>query len=369
MRTGFRIVVAALSLCASLPRIAAQQVPVDPGPPSQAEPLPEAPLPAAQSPAASAQIQTPALQTGSVQTGNISGSVTDANGDLVPGANVVIESPGYRATTVAGSNGMFVLENLAPGASYRVTVSAKDFDPWVSPPVAVTPGGYVFLKDIQLKLPNAISSVTVNASNVEMATEQVQLEEKQRIFGIIPNFYVVYDSANAVPLTAKLKFQMAFRASVDPISFLGAAALAGMNQAADTPAYGQGWRGYSQRVGSVYTDGFTDVMLGGAILPTILHQDPRYFYKGTGSIRSRVLHAMAAPFICKGDNGKWQPNYSSVGGDLISASISTAYYPQQDRGASLLFENLLIETAERSASTLIQEFLLRKWTPAANGKN
>jgi hypothetical protein len=110
-------------------------------------------------------------------------------------------------------------------------------------------------------------------------------------------------------------------------------------------------------------------MFGGAILPTILHQDPRYYYKGTGSIRSRALYAMAMPFVCKGDNGKWQPNFSSVGGDLISAAISTTYYPQQDRGANLLFENVLIESAERVASTLIQEFLLRKLTPSAKDRN
>lgn len=366
--------VAALPLCASLgcawlPALAAQQASANPGPPSPAAPI--------QAPAA--QTQAPAQQTvsgqagpgqsGNDQTGSISGTVTDVNGDLVPGATISVEGSAYRATADADTNGMFAFANLPPGAAYRVTVRAKGFQPWVSSAVSVTPGGYVFVNDIQLKLPSAVSSVTVTASNVEMATEQVRIEEHQRIFGIIPNFYVVYDSANAVPLTAKLKFEMALRTTIDPIGFLGAAALAGMDQAADTPAYGQGLKGYGQRIGSVYTDGFTDTMLGGAILPTILHQDPRYFYKGTGSIRSRVLYAMAAPFVCKGDNGKWQPNYSSVGGDLISASISTAYYPPQDRGASLLFSNLLIETAERSASTLIQEFLLRKWTPAANGKN
>jgi hypothetical protein len=235
--------------------------------------------------------------------------------------------------------------------------------------MALMPGGFVYVKDIRLRLPSAVTSVTVSSSAEQIATEQVAIEEKQRIFGIIPNFYVVYDSENAVPLTTKLKFKMALRVTVDPVSFLGAAALAGIDQAGDNPGYVQGARGYAERFGSVYTDGFTDTMIGGAILPSLLHQDPRYFYKGTGTIRSRVLYAMAAPFICKGDNGRWQPNVSSIGGDLISASISTSYYPQADRGASLLFENLLIETAERSASTLIQEFLLRRWTPSAMGRN
>jgi len=320
-------------------------------------------LPAQANPQASAP--APAIPE---QTGAVSGTVTDSNGDLVSGATVTIDGSDDHATATADDNGTFNFSGLKPGADYRVTVTAKGFQPWTSPALAVTAGGFVIVKEIQLRIAAAATSVTVTASSVELATEQVQLEEKQRIFGIIPNFYVVYDSENAAPLTPKLKFQMAFRSLVDPVSFAGAVVMGAIDQAADIPSYREGWRGYGERVGSVYADGFTDTMLGGAILPTILRQDPRYYYKGKGSIRSRALYAMAAPFVCKGDNGRWQPNYSSVGGDLISASISTAYYPSSDRGAGLLFENLLIETAERSASTLIQEFLLRKWTPSANGR-
>lgn len=315
----------------------------------------------------------PAGQSGtgsnSVEPGAISGTATDVNGDVVGQANVVLRGPDFRAAARTDSDGDFAFGGLKAGGPYRVTIQAKGFDDWVSPPVTLAQGEYAFVKDIRLKISNAVTSVTVTSSTVQIATEQVEIEEKQRIFGIIPNFYVVYDSANAAPMTAKLKFQMALRASVDPVSFLGTAALAGIDQASDNPDYQQGAKGYAQRFGSVYADGFTDTIFGGAILPTILHQDPRYYYKGTGSIRSRAQYAMAMPFVCKGDNGKWQPNFSSVGGDLISAAISTTYYPKDDRGASLLFENVLIETAERAASTLIQEFVLRKWTPSARGRN
>ena len=180
---------------------------------------------------------------------------------------------------------------------------------------------------------------------------------------------MLFRSENAVPLTAKLKFQLAFKTSIDPISFLGAAFLAGINQASDNPDYVQGAKGYGERFGAVYTDGLTDTFIGGAILPAILHQDPRYYYQGTGSHRSRAIHALEAPFICKGDNGEWQPNYSSVGGDLISASLSTSYYPKDDRTAGFVFQNFLIDTAEREVSTLIQEFILRKFTPSAKKRN
>src|SRR5262249_38128322 len=105
--------------------------------------------------------------------------------------------------------------------------------------------------------------------------------------------------------------------------------------------------------------------IGGAILPSLLHQDPRYFYQGTGSTGSRVRHALLSPFICKGDNGRWQPNYSSVGGDLASTALSNTYYPQSNRGPGLVFGNFAIGTAERMVSDLAQEFLLRRLTPSA----
>ena len=245
-------------------------------------------------------------------------------------------------------------------------MSANGFDPWVSEPVTVAPGQYFDVTGINLRLQNAVSSVTVVASPEQIATEQVAIAEQQRVLGFIPNFYVVYDSKNAVPLTTKLKFQMAYKVSIDPVSILGAATLAAVNQAADTPDYQQGWKGYGQRFGAAYADGVTDIMFGGAILPSLLHQDPRYFYQGTGTVKSRTLHALSNPFICKGDNGHKQINFSSMGGDLISASISNAYYPESNRGASLVFTSFLVSTGERELSSIVQEFVLRKITPSAN---
>src|SRR5579863_353661 len=329
---------------------------------SGAKGLPDSPQPAFSISAAQLPVST--------EAGTISGTVLDVSGTPVPGATVELAGvAGSALKTAANEDGVFTLESVPAGAGLRVVIHAKGFQAWTSAPMTLAAGQTLFVKDIQLKIADAVTSVTVTASTEQIATEQVSIEEKQRIFGIIPNYYVVYDSENVVPMTTKLKFQMALRVSIDPISFAGALTLGAIDQASDTPGYPQGWKGYGQRVGAVYTDGFTDTMLGGAILPSLLHQDPRYYYQGTGTVRSRALHALEAPFVCKGDNGKWQPNVSSIGGDLISASISTAYYPQSDRGAGLLFENVLIETAERGASTLIQEFLLRRWTPSAKGKN
>jgi len=209
----------------------------------------------------------------------------------------------------------------------------------------------------------------VYSSTEQIATQQVELEEHQRVLGFVPNFYVVYDSQSAVPLTTKLKFQMASRVAIDPVSFVGAAALAGIHQGGDDLDYPLGSKGYGERMGATYADGITDIMFGGAILPSLLHQDPRYFYQGTGTVKSRLRHALANPFICRGDNGKLEPNYSSIGGDLISSSISNIYYPPSNRGAGLVFENLLLSTGEREVSSVVQEFVLRKLTRGAKERN
>ncbi len=303
------------------------------------------------------------------QTGTISGTVTDVNGDAVPGATVVLEgpSPSDHASVTTNENGFFQLHNLNPGTPYHIAVSSDGFADWTSPDVILKPGQVLELTDVKLKIATVVTTVFAITSE-QLATEQVRVEEKQRVLGVIPNFYVVYDH-RAMPLTTKLKFSLALRASVDPVTFIGSGMLAGIDQAANTPSYGQGAKGFGERLGAIYTDGFTDIMVGGAILPSLLHQDPRYFYQGTGTKKARILHALSSPFICKGDNGHWQPNYSSVGGDLVSGAISNAYYPAADRGRGLVFDNALITTGGRMLNGLIQEFVLRKLTHNIEASN
>jgi hypothetical protein len=172
---------------------------------------------------------------------------------------------------------------------------------------------------------------------------------------------MAYD-LNAVPLTPKLEFKLAMKAATDPVTAMGIGVLAAANQAADRPNYKQGWDGFGRRFGASAADGFSSIMIGGAILPSLLHQDPRYFYQGTGSTKSRTLHALAHPFICKGDNGLWQPNYSTLAGDLASSAISSAYYPASNRGTGFVFSGFAISTAARAVSGLGQEFVLGRFT-------
>ena len=121
-------------------------------------------------------------------------------------------------------------------------------------------------------------------------------------------------------------------------------------------------------MGANYANGLTDIMIGGAILPSILHQDPRYFYQGTGTKKSRTLHALSTPFICRGDNGRLQPNYSSLGGNLASGAIANTYYPSSNRGPGLVFSTTFTDIAANMANGLFQEFVLRKLTPSAKSR-
>jgi hypothetical protein len=259
-----------------------------------------------------------------LQPGHISGTVTDVGGAAVPGASVVLAGPTQRdiRSVVANDDASFEFDNVKAGVPYHLTVSAQGFAGWRSDTLVLKSGQFLLLKDIKLRLQGETASVTVTASRTEIATAQVRMEEQQRVFGFIPNFYAVYDH-NAVPLTTKLKFELAFKVSVDPVTFAGTSFLAASYQASDHLNYVQGMKGYGQRFGAVYTNDLTDIMIGGAILPSILHQDPRYFYQGTGTTKSRLLHALSSPIICKGDNGRWQPNVSSLGGYLASGALRT----------------------------------------------
>jgi len=297
------------------------------------------------------------------RTATIMGTVTDVNGDVIPNATVVlkeVESNDPR-TILTTENGMFEFHDVTPGITYQLSISAKDYEDWISTPIILNPDQFKIVTGIQLRIPTYRIIVDVHYDPLKVAAEQFKAEEKQRVFGIIPNFYVSYESDPA-PLTPKMKFKLALKVSTDPVTAAGVFLVASAKQAGNTPEYGQGWGAYGKRFGAVAADGFSDIMIGGAILPSLLHQDPRYFYQGTGTTGSRIRHAMFSPFVARGDNGRWQPNYSSMGGVLASSALANLYYPRSNRGAGLVFGNFAIGTAERIGASLAQEFLLGKFT-------
>ena len=307
------------------------------------------------------RIQAQSENPTGLQSGSVIGTVSNVNGDTVAGATVVLESSEDHRTAVTNDNGFFEFHDVKPGIPFHISARATGLVEWKSPTITIAPNQFKILTDIRLRVPTVITTVEVTKTSDEMAQAEVKTQEKQRIFGIIPNFYVAY-GPNPAPLTTRLKFRLALKTATDPITFLGTGVLSALQQAGDTPNYGQGAQGFAKRVGANTADAFTDVMISGAILPSLLHQDPRYFYQGTGTTRSRIRHAVLYPFVCKGDNGKWQPNYSSLGGDLASSAISNLYYPESNRGAEMVFTNFAISTGARVVASLAQEFILRKLT-------
>ena len=225
----------------------------------------------------------PPSQSPNPQTGAILGTVTDMNDAPVPGAAVALQGqdPGDVRSVTTNENGSFEIRDLKPGRAYQVTIRAAGFSEWESPVVTLEPGQDEILDVSKLRIEEVQTTITVTPeSSDQMASEQVRTEEKQRGFGIIPNFYAVY-TPNPAPLTAKLKFSLALRVARDPFTLSGVAMLAGIGQATGYPNYVQGAKGYGERLGANYANSFTEVMFDGAILPSLLHQDPRYFYRGT----------------------------------------------------------------------------------------
>jgi len=189
--------------------------------------------------------------------------------------------------------------------------------------------------------------------------EQVRIAVGQRLGGIFQNFYSSYDW-NAPPMGAKQKFQLSFRSIIDPVPLFTAAGWAGVQQYRNSfPAYGGGIEGYGKRYGADLANNVTGILLSRGVYPSIFHQDPRYFYKGTGSIRSRILYAISAAVIARGDDGRWKPNYSQVLGTFSAAGISNLYYPASDRGASLVLFNSLSGTGQSALKNLVREFVFR----------
>jgi len=306
--------------------------------------------------------------------GSVHGVVVNRDGAVYEGAHVALAEtgPGTGNGTVTAnaaavriattdSNGRFKFDGVPPGA-FKLTVSANGFATQGLTGMLGAGESYE-AREIVLAMSGATSEVDVTATREEIATEELKQEETQRVLGVIPNFYVTY-VPNAPPLTRKQKYSLAWKSSIDPVTFLAVGFFAGIEQANNSFAgYGQGAEGYAKRYGAGYADGFIGNMIGGAILPAWWKQDPRYFYKGTGTTRSRVEYAIANAVVCKGDNGHWQGNYSGIVGGLAAGGISNLYYPPSDRGARLTFENALFNTGMSAVQNLFQEFVVRKLTP------
>ncbi len=317
---------------------------------------------------ATAQETKTSVQAADVQaTGMVFGTVTDSDGDLVPGARVTLTSSGTKGerTIVSDSGGLFQFQGVAMGA-FQITVTAEGL---ANRTISGTleQGAIYNAPPIRLRVAATNTELTVRPlTQYQIAVEEVKTEEKQRVLAIVPNYFVTYDK-HPVPLTSKEKYGMGLRVVLDPTHFLFSAVAAGVEQETNAfPGYGHGPQGYGKRYGADLATSTASSLLRGSVYPSLFHQDPRYFYKGTGTVWQRTKYALATAVICKGDNGRWEPNYSGILGDLTAGALANTYYAPSDRhGAALTFENGLLSIAGEGAGHLMQEFVFRRFTPTA----
>lgn len=311
-------------------------------------------------------------QSAPTSAATLQGSVIDGHGS--PVANVQIQLINAitkdQRTGVTDDQGRFDLSGLPPGPFVLTVLS--DGITVGSAKGTLDSGQTLALAAITMHVAATSSEVNVTATEHEIAEAEVKQEEQQRVVAIVPNYFVTY-SPNPAPLSAKQKFNLGWHVVIDPTTFAFAAASAGIEQWNHTIAgYGAGPQGYGKRYGAALALSTSSTVFRGSLFPALFRQDPRYYYKGTGTVWSRTKYALATAVICKGDNGKWQANYSGILGDLSAGALSNAYYPAGSRhGAGLTFEDGLLSTAGVGIGHLFQEFVFRKLSthvPAATPK-
>ena len=312
--------------------------------------------------ASPARPQTPA--PGAPESpGIVNGTVVDETGAAIAGARVSLTHAGTSAgiDVLSSADGRFSYPSV-PAGPFRLTVSSPGFANQTLSGV-LEPGDVLNLPPVRLTLTIGNVDVDVTVTRVELAEQQLKEQTQQRLLGVLPNFRVSY-RADAVPLTGRQKFKLSWKSVTDPTRFVGAAVVAGIQQARnDFSGFGPGVDGYARRYAAFYGTAFTATMVSNALLPTLFKQDPRYFYKGTGDTTSRVAYAVSRAVVRKADNGRWQPDYSRILGSFASGALSNLYYPAEDRrSARLTFENAAFGIGGAAVGNLFQEFLFRKLT-------
>ena len=293
--------------------------------------------------------------------GTITGQVIDPVGTPIAGAVVTLTRDGNVSPTetVSDADGRFAFVNVAAG-SFRLTISSPGFaDSTLSGQLA--PGTTAPLAPISLMLSAGAVSMTVKPNRV-IADEQLKTQEQQRVFGVFQNFNISYE-ADAVPLDSRQKFRLAWMNIVDPVQYVWLAGLVAIQERRDFSESGGDEGGYAKHYAAATATILTGTVFTKALLPIAFKQDPRYFYRGSGSTWSRVGYALSRAVVARSDDGHLEPDYSRILGHFAAGAISNLYYPPQDRQRlRLTWQYAALAIGAGAIDNLLQEFLLKRFT-------
>lgn len=294
--------------------------------------------------------------------GSIQGKVTDASGAPILGAVVTVTGAnGNSRMTVTDGQGGFRISSLTPG-NYSVKISASGMADWTTSntPASLAPESKPLLA--VMRVAPALTTVTVGLPPEEVAQAQLNQEVKQRVLGVIPNYYVAYEDHPA-PLSPKQKLHLGLKVLLDPATFAAVGITAGIQQNRNSYyQYGQGSAGFAKRFGAEYATAVDGILITSVLADSVLHQDPRYFYSGKGNTAQRAWYAVKSAFRAKGDNGKWQPPYAGLIGSIAASEIAQAYHPDPRTQYTLIGRSLLFRFAGLVGLNLFEELILKNLT-------
>lgn len=295
-------------------------------------------------------------------TAAIQGKVIDASGAPILGAVVTAALPdGNSRVTVTDGQGAFQISSLAAG-TYNLKISASGLADWSGSNVRASAGPESMPFLVIMRVAPAVTKVTVGLPPEEVAQAQLNQEVQQRVLGVLPNYYVAYEEHPA-PLSPRQKLHLGLKVLLDPATLTAVGITAGVQQQRNSYyQYGQGTAGFAKRFGAEYATAADAVLITSVLADSVLHQDPRYFYSGKGSIAQRVWYATKSAFRARGDDGKWQPPYAGLIGTIAAAEIAQTYRPDPRTQYSLIGRSVMFRFAGLVGLNLFEELLLKKLT-------
>jgi len=204
-----------------------------------------------------------------------------------------------------------------------------------------------------------LDSAAESPSSLPPAITPASPFNEERIMGIMPDYQTVRDCRRYVaPLTAKQKWLLAYKETVDPFNIFTAAFTAASSQRDDqTPKYGEGWAAYGKRFGAAQADFATQNFFSAGVMATLLHQDLRYFRKGPETkIIPRVFYSISRLVVARQDSGAAAFNASNIAGTALGIAASNAYYPSASRTGTVMAGRVLTSLMGGAIGNLMSQF-------------